>query len=242
MEQPVRESRADRGYVAVAAVPGVDRLELIEHRAQAGGSLRIGGGEVLGDQDVARGLRLEAVRQLTDGLVEREHGADILRLELRPRDEAVHLAGEAGPAQSCRRRTPLRVILQGEIDLLQAPFGRANRIAEAHGHPDAAAIEQGVEPQAIILALVGYGHRLADAVGGAGEIGELDLDVAEHQQRIGEELPVRKRAKQRERLLGMCKPPAVIALAAFDLGLGLQRSGDERGILRPGGQQFSAIR
>ena len=55
MQQPVRESRADRGYVAVAAVPGVDRLELIEHGAQAGGSLRIGGGEVLGDQDVARG-------------------------------------------------------------------------------------------------------------------------------------------------------------------------------------------
>ena len=97
-----------------------------------------------------------------------------------------------------------RVILQRQIDLLQAPVGRANRIAEAHGHPDAAAIEQGVEPQAVILALVGYGHRLADAVGRAGEVGELDLDIGEHQQRIAEQLPVRKRAKERERLLDMC--------------------------------------
>ena len=36
----------------------------------------------------------------------------------------------------------------------------------------------------------------------------------------------------------MCKPPAVIALAAFDLGLGLQRSGDERGICGLAGKVF----
>ena len=111
IEQPIRESRVDRGYVAVAAVPRRDRLELIEHRAQAGGSLRIGGGEVLGDQDVARGLRLEAVRQLTDGLVDREHGAAFCAcISARVMKPSIWRARPAQPM--CRSRTPLRVILQ----------------------------------------------------------------------------------------------------------------------------------
>src|SRR5262249_44772878 len=106
-------------------------FKLFEHGAQRCRSLGIGGDECLADRHIARGLRLELVRQLTDDRIEFEHGADILRLKLRPADETVDLAHQTRPAQSCRHLARLRVVAQRAIDLLQAVLGRADRIAKA---------------------------------------------------------------------------------------------------------------
>src|SRR5262249_57333035 len=99
LRRPGKTPAGGPRYTAVPAGSSIHELKLFEHGAQRCRSLGIGGDECLADRHIARGLRLELVRQLTDDRIEFEHGADILRLKLRPADETVDLAHQTRPAQ-----------------------------------------------------------------------------------------------------------------------------------------------